>query len=87
MPKTEATGLAPLLIGRPRTLERRCLGVFAFDFAFDFDLAISGWWSFRAEALGFFNAHHPLGFARALRLNFVALPYSAARIGDLHGLA
>ena len=52
MPKAEGTGLAPLLIGMPRTLERRCSGVFDFDF----DFAISGWWSFRAEALGLVNA-------------------------------
>jgi hypothetical protein len=50
MPKAEATGLAPLLIGTSRTLEHLCSGVF------DFDGAISGWWSFRAEALGLENA-------------------------------
>jgi hypothetical protein len=50
MPKAEATGLAPLLIGTSRTLEYLCSGVFYFDGA------ISGWWSFRAEALGLENA-------------------------------
>src|SRR5260370_41640793 len=59
MPKAEATGLAPLLIGNSRTLERRCSGVF------DFDLATSGWWSFGAEALGLIKARdRRAGFAR-----------------------
>jgi hypothetical protein len=46
MPKAEATGLAPLLIGNSRTLDRFCSGVFGFE------VATSGWWSFGAEALG-----------------------------------
>jgi hypothetical protein len=50
MPKAEATGLAPLLIGNSRTLDRFWSGVF------DFEVATSGWWSFGAEALGLVNA-------------------------------
>jgi hypothetical protein len=53
-PKAEAMGLAPLLIGIPRTLEHFCLRVFGFEF--DFEFATSGWWSFGAEALGVIKA-------------------------------
>jgi hypothetical protein len=43
MPKAEAMGLAPLLIGNSRALEHCCSGVFDFDFDVDFEFAISGW--------------------------------------------
>src|SRR5260370_13569198 len=82
MPKAEATGLAALLIGNSRTLERRCSGVF------DFDLATSGWWSFGAEALGLIKARdRRAGFARrSIWLGF-RRQCLAASIGHLDGLA
>jgi hypothetical protein len=84
MPKAEATGLAPLLIGRTRTLERCCSGVFDFEF----DLATSGWWSFRAEALGLVNARdRRAGFARRPICLSLRRRCSVASIGHLDGLA
>jgi hypothetical protein len=82
MPKAEATGLAPLLIGTSRTLEHLCSGVF------DFDGAISGWWSFRAEALGLENAKAAGRILPGARWAFsLRRRCSAASIGYLAGLA